>query len=64
MVLKTLEYIIGTPDGCLKTGDIKPMPDGDERDPLLFLSVRGQPWRLRPTDAVEPDYSEELPKQW
>eukprot|EP00971_Amphidinium_carterae_P269363 5343784-Amphidinium_carterae.1 len=44
------------------------MPDGDERDPLAralaLLSVRGQHWRLRPIDAVEPDYSEELPKQW
>eukprot|EP00971_Amphidinium_carterae_P102141 2021775-Amphidinium_carterae.3 len=68
MVQKTLAHIVGTmAEGCSKIRVIKPMHEGEERDALLFLSVRGQPCEGRcrtglcrgVTEAVEP--SGEIP---
>ena len=45
---RSSEYIIGTPDGCVKTRDVKRLTDQDGRDPELAKALRGKPWRMIP----------------
>ena len=46
---KTTERVVATPDGCVKTNDIKRLGSEGDGDGPLFNAVRGQPWRLRPS---------------
>jgi len=43
------EYVIGTPEGCVKSSNIKRVPKEFARDPTLFNQVQGSPWKLSPT---------------
>ena len=54
------EYIIGTPEGCAKTSNLKRVPREDARDANLFNQVQGSPWKPSPT-AESGLAQEELP---
>ena len=45
------EYIVGTPEGAVKSGTVKPVNEEDSCDPALFASVKGLPWKWDPTNT-------------
>ena len=45
----TDEYIIGTAKGCVKSNNVKRVPEEDARDLEMVKAIRGQPWKLSPT---------------
>ena len=45
------EYLIGTPEGVVKSSNAKRLTKADARDPELFVSIRAQPWKL--SDSAE-----------
>ena len=46
---RTEEYIIGTPEGCVKTKDVHRLRPDEASDPVLVTSVRGRPWQMTPS---------------
>ena len=44
---------MGTPQGCVKTNTIKRVPAEDARAPMLFNSIKGQPWKWNPQGGSE-----------
>ena len=55
---RTEEYIIMTPDGCVKTKDIHRLRPDEMADPVLVAQVKGKPWQMTPTmprDAAPED---------
>ena len=60
---RTTEYVIATPDGCIRTNDIKRLEPREEADGLFFNAVQGSPWKLAaPGAAAVPEQVvEELP---
>ena len=46
---RTEEYIIGTPEGCVKTKDVHRLRPDEASDPVLVTSVRGKPWQMTPS---------------
>ena len=57
-VEKTEEYVIGTPDGCVRTRDIHRLWPDEVSDPVLVMQIRGEPWQMTPSmpkDAAPED---------
>ncbi len=55
---RTEEYIIGTPEGCVKTKDVHRLRPDEVADPVLVMQVKGKPWRMTPSmprDAAPED---------
>ena len=49
LVDKSNEYIIGTPQGCVRSNNAKRQDSRDASDAILFASVTGTPWRMNHT---------------
>ena len=49
LVDKTSEYVIGTPQGCLRSSNAKRLPRAEAADPELVKAVVGKPWKLAPS---------------
>ena len=51
LVDKSNEYIISTPNGCVKSNNCKRLNREDAADPALVAAVVGKPWKLTPSAA-------------
>ena len=48
---KTIEHIIGTPNGCVKSSNAKRLTREEAADPELLKAIVGKPWKLTPSIA-------------
>jgi len=46
---RTEEYIIGTPEGCVKTKDVHRLRPDEAADPVLVTQIKGKPWQMTPS---------------
>jgi hypothetical protein len=46
---RTEEYIIGTPEGCVKTKDVHRLRPDEASDPVLVTQIKGKPWQMTPS---------------
>ena len=51
LIDKTSEYIIGTPNGCVKSSNAKRLTREEAADPELIKAIVGKPWKLTPSMA-------------
>ena len=57
---RTGEYIIGTPEGCVKTKDVHRLRPDEASDPVLVTQIKGRPWQMTPSMPREAA-AEDLP---
>ena len=58
----SVEFIVGTPAGCVVCRTVKRRPREDAPDPVFVNSIRGTPRRLLPEDEPrEPRHTDLLP---
>jgi len=57
---RTEEYIIGTPEGCVKTKDVHRLRPDEVSDPVLVTQIKGKPWQMTPSMPREAA-AEDLP---